>query len=801
MNVTTSWLKDYVPVDLAPQGLADLLTMRGLEVEDLRPVFGYLERVVVSRVMEAAPLDGSAHLKLCRVVADRERQVVCGAPNVAAGQLLPLALEGARLPSGKQVEVARLAGQLSEGMLCSEAELGLGEDAAGVMVLPENLSVGERLDSALRLEDWLLEVAITPNRPDCLSVIGLAREVAAACGHKVRYPNIRLRERRPLAAEMLTIQVERADLCPRYTARLVRGVTVGPSPFWMQARLKATGVRPINNLVDVTNYVLMEHGQPLHAFDYGLLSGQRLVVREAQPGERLTTLDGEQRELEPGMLVIADANRPVAVAGVMGGLGSEVGPHTHDVVIESALFDPRSVRRTSKRLNLKTESSFRFERGVDPAGVRTALDRAAQLIVELAGGEVAEGAIDLYPRPIERPQIELRLARANTLLGVKLTGTQVAEYLRALEMEVQPAGKETFFVRPPSFRVDMTREADLVEELARCHGYNRIPIKAPRVRLSSAAPQPSRLLRERVRSHLAAQGLSEAINYSFTSLAALNRLNLPQDDPRRATVALLNPLSEEQAVLRTTLAPVLLETTRRNIYLGSADVRLFEVGRLFLAREGEDLPEEITALGVLLTGARSPHTWYAAPEPVDFYDLKGVLEALLFGLKVEGVSFEPDAGEPFLVGGQSASLVAGAQRLGWCGRVQEEVLAAFDIKQPAYLAELDLERLLPLVPVETRVQPLPRYPAALRDLALVVSEETPWRAVLETISGLGLPEVERVELFDIYRGKPIEPGKKSLALSISLRSAEKTLEEAEVARLLEAIVAACRRELGAALRT
>jgi phenylalanyl-tRNA synthetase beta chain len=599
---------------------------------------------------------------------------------------------------------------------------------------------------------------------------------------------------------MFTVQLERPDLCPRYSARVVRNVNPGPSPFWLQARLRSANVRPINNLVDVTNYVLMEYGQPLHAFDYALLSGQRLVVRTALPGERLTTLDGELRDLSPETLVIADNSRPVAVAGVMGGLGSEVGLNTRDVVIESALFDPVTVRRTSKRLNLKSESSHRFERGVDPVGVRAALDRAAQLMVELAGGEVAEGAIDLYPKAIERPAIELRLNRANTLLGVKLTGTQVAEYLRALEMEVQPAGKETFFVRPPSFRVDMSREADLVEELSRCHGYDRIPATPPRVGLTSAVPRPERLLLEAVRAGLVAQGMSEAINYSFTSLAALDRLRLAAGDPRRSTVTLLNPLSEEQAVLRTTLAPVLLEAARRNAFQGTPSLRLFEVGRVFLARPGEDLPQEITAVGAVLTGARSPHTWYSAPEPVDFYDAKGALETLLAGLKVGGVEFAPGAGEPFLVPGQSASLVAAGERLGYCGRVSDEVLAAFDLKEAAYLFELDLDRLLALLPKAVRFQPLPKYPAALRDVALTLPEETPYRAVLETIEGLGLPELERIDLFDVYRGQPIEPGHKSVALSISFRSPEKTLEEAEVNRLLAAVVSACEQRLGAVLR-
>jgi phenylalanyl-tRNA synthetase beta chain len=803
MNVTISWLREYVPVDLGPRELAELLTMRGLEVEDLRPFYDYLGRVVVSRITQVAPLEGSDSLRLCRVEADRERQVVCGAPNVAAGQLVPLALEGARLPGGKHVESARIGGELSEGMLCSEAELALGDDASGVMVLSGGLKVGERLDVALGLEDWLLEVAVTPNRPDCLSVIGLAREVGAGTGQKVRYPNVRLRERKPSSAELLNVHVERTDLCPRYTARVIRDVKAGPSPAWMQARLRAAGVRPINNLVDITNYVLMEYGQPLHAFDYSLLAGNRLIIRAAKAGERLTTLDGVAREFADGeTLLICDAARPVALAGIMGGAGSEVTASTQEVVIESALFDPVTIRRTAKRLGISTESSHRFERGVDPVGVRTALDRAAQLMAELAGGEVAEGAIDHYPRPIERAPVELKLGRVNTLLGVKLTGTQAAEYLRALEMEVQPAHKETFFVRPPSFRVDIEREADLVEELARSLGYDNIPATAPRMAVTATRPRPERLLRERVGGLLVAQGMSEIVTYSFTSAAATDRLRLAENDPRRGHVPLLNPLSEEQAVMRTTLAPGLLETARRNIFQGSPDLCLFDVGRVFLARPGEDLPVEVSAAGGLFTGLRTPHNWYAAsPEPVDFYDAKGALEALFEGLRVEGIDYSPDAGEPFLVPEASCSLMAGAVRLGWCGRVEDDVLAAFGFKEAAYIFEIDLDRLLPMVPEGRRFRPLPKYPAALRDLALVMPEATPYRAVLETISTLGLGEVEAVRLFDVYRGKPIEAGKKSVALSISFRSGEKTLEEAEVNRLLAAIVAACENRLGAVLRS
>jgi phenylalanyl-tRNA synthetase beta chain len=713
---------------------------------------------------------------------------------------VPLALEGARLPAGGQVEAARLAGELSEGMLCSEAELGLGDDASGVMVLAEGLRLGERLDRALGLEDWILDIAVTPNRPDCLSVIGLAREVAAATGVKVRYPNVRPRERRPSTGEMLSVQIERPELCPRYCARVVRGVTPGPSPAWLQARLRAAGLRPINNLVDVTNYVLMEYGQPLHAFDYALLAGNSIVVRTARGGERLTTLDGQERELTGETLIICDAARPVALAGIMGGLGSVVSASTHEVVIESALFDPVNIRRTAKRLGVRSESSHRFERGVDPVGVRSALDRAAQLMGELAGGEVAEGAIDQYPRPVERAPVELRLARANALLGVKLTRPQVAEYLRALEMEVQPAGKQAFFVKPPSFRVDVEREADLIEELARSHGYGRIPARAPRVAVEAGPPPAARRLRERVRDLLKGFGLSEVVNYSFSSQAALDRLALSAEDPRRGAVRLLNPLSEEQAILRTNLAAGLLETARRNQAQGTPDLRLFEIGRVFLARPGEDLPLEVTAAGGLLCGLRSPHTWYAPPRPADFYDAKGIIEALLEGLHVSGVEFTPGAGEPFLAQEASAGLVVGGERLGSCGRLSDEVLSAWDLKGAAYLFELDLDRLLPRLPEAAAFQPLPRYPAALRDLALVIGEETTWGEVLGTIRALGLAEVERVDLFDVYRGKPIEAGKKSIALSISFRSPERTLAEAEVNRLLAEIVAACEKRLGAVLR-
>ncbi|MFH0810211.1 MAG: phenylalanine--tRNA ligase subunit beta [Pseudomonadota bacterium] len=801
MNVLLSWLKDYVATDASPRQLADLLTMRGLEVESLRPAYGYLEQVVVGQIKEVRPLPDSGRLRLCRVAADQERWVVCGAPNAEVGQLVPLAMPGARLPGGRQIELARVGGELSEGMLCSEMDLGLGDDSAGLMTLPPTAEVGRRLDQALGLEDWVLEVAVTPNRPDCLSMIGIAREVGAACGQKVRYPNVRPRERRPLTAEMVSVFVERPDLCPRYTARIVRNTIPGPSPAWMQARLRAAGMRPINNLVDVTNYVLLEYGQPLHAFDYALLAGNRLIVRAATAGERITTLDGVARELNEEALLICDAARPVALAGIMGGGGSEVNPSTHDVVIESALFDRVNIRRTSKRLGLSTESSYRFERGVDPIGMRTALDRAAQLMADLAGGEIAEGAIDCYAKPVEQGAVKLRLSRANALMGLQLSGTQVAAYLRALEMEVQPAGKETFFVRAPSFRMDISREADLIEEIARSHGYGRISAASPRVAVSAAPTSPERSLREAVRGRFMSQGLTEVINYSFISGSAADRLGLAADDPRRSGVNLLNPLSEDQAVMRTSLVPGLIETARRNVFQGTADLRLFEVGRIFLARQGHDLPLERLAAGGLLAGYRTAQGWHGVPEPVDFYDVKGVVETLFSALRIGGVEYAPDAEEPFLVPGESARLLAGGRRLGFCGRMLEEFLEAYGLKGAVYLFELDLDEMLPLLPCQVRFQPLPRYPAALRDVAFMVAEDVPYRRIVESIEALGLKELEDVRLFDVYRGKPLEPGYKSMALSVSFRSPEKTLDESEVNALLASVINACEQKLGAVLRS
>ncbi len=801
MKFTINWLQEYVNTDgISAAEIADHLTMLGLEVDAVTEVMAELSPLKTALILSACPLPGSDHLQVCEVAVGPETmQIVCGAPNARKGLVTAVALPGTVLPGGMKIKASKVRGVASSGMLCSERELGLSADHAGIMELPPDTPHGQSFVQTVGLADTMIEVDLTPNRPDCASVIGIAREIAGITGRTLYLPVQDAAVTK--ASEEFSVAVESPELCPRYAARLIRGVKIGPSPLWLRSRLLAIGQRPINNIVDITNYVMMEYGQPLHAFDFKNLADGQIVVRTPRPGEEtFTTLDGAERKLEADMLMICDGNRPVAIAGIMGGLNSEVSDQTTDILLESACFNPVSIRKTARRLNLATEASYRFERGVDPDGTINAMDRAAALFCEIAGGSCSPEGMDVYDGRRPALSLTLRVSRTSELIGMELDCDRIVKLLESIGIGCSRMDKDTISVSPPSFRVDIEREADLVEEVARLIGYNSIPTSLPQVGLSYPEQDKGRLIRQEACQIMTAIGFTEAINYSFTAEEHLDRLELAEGDPRRRVVRLLNPLSEEQGVMRSLLLGGLLENVKRNISFQTTAVKLFEVGKVFTPTGSNEQPIERTRLaGVLsgnLHGGGSP--LYFKAQPVDIFDTKGSVESLLDGLRLLDPSLpaplsfripSADQQENFSDPRQSLLLCRDAQVLGTLGKIKKDVLKRFGIKHDVYYFDLDFEALATLTAAPKAFSALPVYPAVKRDIALLLPLRISSGELLEAVAGSQEKLIEHCEIFDIYTGEPIRDGYKSVALSITYRSASKTLTEKNVEKSHQKIVA------------
>jgi phenylalanyl-tRNA synthetase beta chain len=782
--------------------LAELLTMSGLEVEAKEPLGQGLEAVVAARVLSVRPHPQADTLWLCNVEAGhRTVQVVCGAPNLRVGMMAPMALPGTKLPGGLEVKESRIRGEASVGMLLAEDEMGLTEDHTGLMVLPESLSPGTPVAEALPLEDWALEISLTPNRPDCACVIGIAREIAALTRGKLRKPVIHFRESDRRIEALTSVTLEDPEGCPRYAAGMVCGFELKPSPFWIRYRLHVSGIRGISNVVDVTNYVLLEMGQPLHAFDYDRLKENRIVVRKAGEGEVFTTLNGKTHTMSRDNLMICDGQRPVALAGVMGGLNSEIFSESKNVLIESAFFDPITIRRSSKRLGLSTEASYRFERGVDLDGAVPALRRAMMLISELAGGEVIQGIIDNYPTPRSPREIDLRVDKTNRFLGTELSRDTVAGYLQALEMEVQPSGENVLRVKPPSFRVDITRDWDLMEEVARLEGYDHIPVTIPPIRPSDEKESPEMTTGDRVREIMAGLGFSEVISFSFIAPDSADFLGAERESPLRFFVTLLNPLTVDQSVMRTSLIPGLVAAVKTNLSYGEKDLKLFEWGRVFVRKGADELPQERLVLSGLAMGLANPNEWYREERAVDFYDVKGAAEALLKALGLRDLVFERGETPPWYLKEAASVIRLPDQRLGTVGQLSPEVLKRFDVDAPSlYAFEIDGTVLLEKVTGDRTFDPLAKFPAVYRDLSIVAKRNLESARIQEIILREGRGLVESVTLFDLFEGGKIDPSEKALAFRICYRSRETTLDGKDINKLHESIMDRIRKETGARLR-
>ncbi len=797
MRVTLNWLREFIDLELTAAEIAERLTAAGLEVEAVEEVGRELDGVVVAEIVRVDPHPGADRLVVCQVRPGDGGAVpvVCGARNMKAGDRVPLATPGARLPDGRRIEAAEIRGVRSEGMLCSAAELGLGPDAEGIMILPADCEVGRPVAQAVGIADTVMEIGVTPNRGDCLSVLGIARELAALTGIPLKRRRDGLRHRGGAAAPAVAVRIVEPELCHRYVARVVVGVHVAPAPFWMQRRLLAVGVRPINNVVDITNYVMMERGQPLHAFDLDRLPQPEIVVRRAGSETTFLALDGAEYELLPDDLVISSGGEPVAVAGVIGGAESAVSEATKRVLLESAWFSPLAVRRTARRLGLATESAYRFERGVDVEGVDRAAERAAWLLAHCAGGTVLPEAVDAYPRPYQPAPIQLRVQRLGELLGVPVERAEAARILKALGANVTPGPKGTLTVLAPSYRADLTREIDLVEEVARVMGYERIPPTLPAGALVAGDEGELRRVSRALRELLAAQGWCEAIPLGFAS-PRMNELFPGLGPEGREPIEIRNPLSQEQSAMRLSLLSGLAECVGNNLRQAERSIALFSCGKAFWRLEG--MCCEGQRLAGVLQGELPREGIGNRARSAEFEDVKGAVELVLarFGAPVRWVRW---AAAPWVHPAHGAGLVVGEDLVGVAGGLHPAVLEELDVPEPCWMFELDLDKLLQYPP-RRRFRELPRFPAVVRDLALVTDEDFAADTVIQFVHQWGNEWIEDVRLFDQYRGGNLPPGKKSLAYSLTYRAADRTLKDEEVNALHERLARAVVRELGVELR-
>lgn len=817
MKVTLNWLRNHVDFDGTPEELTERLTLLGLEVEAVERLAGQLDGVVVAQVLSRDKHPNADKLSVCRVADGRgERQIVCGAQNFKAGDKVPLILPGASLPpkAGETqpftIKVGKIRSVESLGMMCSHEELGLEPEAFGLrredglLILPETATVGQPLAVHLGLSgsDVVFDLEVTPNRPDLNSVIGIAREVAAVTGKPLRLPVVTLPEVPTGAAASAVVRLEAPDLCPRYTAMVIRGLKVGPSPAWLRSALEKVGLRSINNVVDVSNFVMLETGQPLHTFDLRRLRTNaaglpEVVIRRASEGEAFTTLDGRGHTLNPENLLIADAAGGIALAGVMGGLDSGIQADTADVLIESAYFTPTGIRRTSKALALRTDASYRFERGADVQAAASAGRRCAQLLLELAGGSLSGQAIDVFPNPPQAKELALRQDRAKVLLGVDIPSGTQAGFLAGLGLEEVGQGSRdggaTSVWRVPSWRVDLKREVDLVEEVARLFGVDRIPSTAPRGAVGSHPFDATYDRFAEVRRILTGLGLDEAQGQTLISDTAARRVS-------EEVVLLANPLSSDMNALRPSLLPGLLDSLSHNLTRRNGDVQLFEIGRVFTLQNGA--AREGWRVAIALTGARDPRFWSGADRDAktDVYELKGLVEELIERLGLRGVAYARRPESTPLMLESAAITLGGKLPLGQLGQLLPTLAKRHDLRDAVLLAELDLDVLLARSNPVRSFKPLAAFPSIQRDVAMIVPEATTHEAVLVAVKQAKPGHLEAVELFDVFRGKHVPEGHKSLAYSFTYRAADRTLKDDEVQAAHDRLVGLFQSALGATLR-
>lgn len=814
MKASLTWMKDYVPVDTTKpaQELADVLTQAGIPVEDVISMDPGLKKIFTGKITEITKHPDADKLQVCQVAClddktgeEITKQIVTAATNVAVGQVVPVAYHKSRLADGTEIKKGKLRGEVSDGMFCSVAELGIPKDMVmpgegeGIYILPEGTPIGMDIRDAVMLNDTVYEFELTPNRADCFSMIGLSREFAVLTNAQNTEPTVKVNENGTDVNDMVKIGIDDAELCSRFLARVIGNVKVGPSPLWLQNRLRNGGIRPINNVVDVANYVMLEYGQPMHAYDYDKVAGHQLTARAAKAGEALKTLDGTDRELTTDMLVIADANGPVGVAGVMGGLDSEVTEATTTIILESAVFKGSSIRRTARALGMRSEASGRFERGVNAEYSPVALDRAAQLLQELMEDiTVAKGVVDVYPAPAEARTVSFTVAAVNSYLGTDISAERMQEILTTLSFTWTQDG-DVITVGVPSWRGDVTVMPDIAEEVARIYGYDFIPNTTPWANLNSGTMSDKKLLTKAIRQTLVTQGLSEIITFSFMHTDSLKKLLIPETDSRYQAVPILNPITEEFPVMRTTLIPSMLDTAARNLAQKNHDLWLFEAGAVYepKALPITELPVEKYHVSGFMMGKTTDLQWAQPQRDTDFYDVKGVLEAVLKELRIEATIERSK--ETYLHPGVSAQYVVDGNVIATLGEVHPQVMKAYDLPGKAYLFDIDVTAILGLTRGQLRYQGISKFPGTVRDLAIVAPKTVSSEAISQVIYEKGGQYLERAFVFDVYEGAHIEEGHRSLAYNLSLRSNEGTLTDEDIQPAIDDILAALA-ELGCKLR-
>lgn len=794
MNLPMSWLNDYMDIDVEPKEYSDRLTMTGSKVEGYENMGEEVQNAVAGKVLTCEDHPDSDHLHICTVDAGvgEELQIVCGAPNVKEGIIVPTALIGAKLPGGIKIKKTKMRGVESQGMLCSHEELGITEDMLGftpeygILILPDDTPIGKDIKDIFGMNETVVEFEITSNRPDCFSIIGLARETAATFNKKFTIPEVTFTENSENINDTLSVEVLDKDKCKRYCARMVKNVKIAPSPAWMQERLRACGVRPINNIVDITNYVLLEYGQPMHAFDLRDLADNKITVRRAADGEIIKTLDEQDRTLTSNDLVIADGKRAVAVAGVMGGFNSEVKDDTTTVIFESATFDAASVRLTAQRVGLRTEASSRYEKGLDYNNTVPAVERACQLVEELGCGENVGGMIDVMGNVTDMETLPFRPEKINAFLGTDVSTDDMVKIFDALEIKTD---LDKMTVTPPSFRPDLVGEADIAEEVARFYGYDKIPVTLLSGEATCGKKSPRQQMQDSVNELLTAQGMYEIYTYTFTGPSVFDKLNISADSELRNTVKISNPLGEDTSIMRTTTIASMLDILARNYNYRNPSARLFEVGKVFLPTEEGKLPDEPLKITMGMYG-----------DNADFYDLKGVCESLFDGLNVNRVKYEAVTDNPTFHPGRCAKVSAGGKMLGIIGEIHPAVMRKFGIEIPVYVGELDFENIFLNIKTDIKFKELPKFPAVTRDIAMLVDKSVPVADIEAVITKASGKTLESLALFDVYEGKQIPEGKKSVAYSAVYRASDRSLTGEEVQKVFDKVVKNLEGQLGAQLR-
>jgi len=793
MKITYIWLKEYIDFPHSPQELGEALTESGFEVEEVIETIKPFSGVAAGRVEQVEKHPDADKLSVCKVTDGTETfQVICGAPNVKAGQIVPFAKTGAMLPNGFKIKKAKIRGVESFGMICSKEELGLEKSSDGIWAVEDDVKIGEDFYKYLETQqDFIFDLSITPNRPDCLSLIGFAREVGAIAGGSIKLPEASIKENKSSNVDsIIKIKIDDPEGCPRYAGRVIKGITIAPSPLWMQERLEAVGIRPINNIVDITNYVLMEYGHPLHAFDLSQIEGNEIIVRSSRPKEKFTTLDDKERTLPENTVMICDSKNPVAVGGIMGGLNSEVTDSTTDILLESAYFKPERIALSSRKLGLSTEASQRFERGADPNGVIAAINRASALMQELAGGTVCEGICDVYPKEIKPHRIHLDHNKINRLLGTSFSLQEIKKKLASIQLAFD--GSDVVI---PTFRPDLKINVDLAEEMARLVNYSNLPVNTVTEILFEQEQPYLEYRNSFIRKTMLELGIQEA--FSSSMLKESEAAPFTEEE----FIRIMNPISDDLTVMRPSLLPGLLKSVNYNLNRNIPDVQLFELGRVFKNFKGDKLPEQPYSLAAVICGQRSVPDWSNSSSEIDFYDIKGYLENFISKISLDNSKFILYDKSSWFSDQETIALAAGGnEEAGLCGKVDPQICRLFGIETPVYAFELNIDILSRYFNNERTYKPVPRYPYSERDMALVFDESVLSGDVLKYIEKTAGKLLSDVFVFDIFRGGSLPDAKKSLAVKMRFQSHERTLSDKEVDKLFHKIIDKTCKEFNASLR-